>query len=304
MIQARIWIGILIFCVWESVLSQSLNYNLILSDTVISLGKPFECSLSIRYEPGTQIIFPDTNSFSPFEVVNKHCYSTKKHGHLAMDSVRYTLVSFSVDSLQYLRLQYRAVQNFDTIIHDLPTQNLYFQGIIATKNLKKAEYKFKPDLIAIESPFPVIRLLFLLLVMVVILTVAYIYFYPAIKLWREQYLLKKEYQRLLEAMNVHFQENKFPASLPAINQLWKNYLSSSRHSPVLLAMSLKELNEWLTHQTYISNKEVFSQFCEWEYKMIFAGQSPDFSQIKHYQMKLIKALEEIQNYKIQIIKEK
>lgn len=293
-----------ILCLWKSVLSQSLPYNIVFSDTQIRLGKPIKCSLSIRYEPGAQIIFPDTNSFAPFEVIRKQYYPTEMHGPLAVDSVSYTLVSFSVDSLQHLKLHYKLVQNFDTIVHELPLQNLYFQGLIPTKSLPKAEYKFKPEIMAIQSPFPVMRLFILLLITMSFLALVYIFFTPTIKLWRKRYLLKKEYQRLLEAVNYHFQGNRFPTSLPVINQLWKAYLSSTPQTPVLLAMSLKEFNEWLAHQTYISNKEIFAKFCEWEYMMLFAGESPNFSPFEHYQEDLLKALEEIQNYKIQIIKEK
>ncbi len=69
------------------------------------VGDEIFYSLSARYPPGEQIVFPDTTFFyGSFEFVGKQFYPTKTNNGVSVDSAVYRLTTFETDSLLRLRL--------------------------------------------------------------------------------------------------------------------------------------------------------------------------------------------------------
>lgn len=84
-----------------------------LTDT-IEIGRPFQYSLTYRHDPKVDVLFPDTSQhFRPFRVTDLTVTPTLTTGNLSRDSAVYTLVSFSVDSLQWLGVPVRMVNAAD-----------------------------------------------------------------------------------------------------------------------------------------------------------------------------------------------
>ena len=85
----------------------------------IEIGRPFQYALTFWHAPTVDVLFPDTaRQFSPFLVQRVATFTTKTTGsgrqRVSRDSAVYTLVSFSVDSIQLLRVPLQQVNGTDT----------------------------------------------------------------------------------------------------------------------------------------------------------------------------------------------
>jgi len=85
----------------------------------IDIGRPFRYALTFDHAPTVDVFFPDTaRQFSPFLVQNVVTLPTRTTGSgrtaISRDSAVYTLVSFSVDSVQVLRVPVLQVNNTDS----------------------------------------------------------------------------------------------------------------------------------------------------------------------------------------------
>lgn len=88
----------------------------------IEIGRPFQYAFSYYHTPGVDVLFPDTaTQFRPFRVTQVTITPTLTTGSLSRDSAVYTLVSFSVDSLQMIQPPVRLVNATDcTTIESRP----------------------------------------------------------------------------------------------------------------------------------------------------------------------------------------
>ncbi len=101
------------------------------SDSV-KLGEPINFTLSARYPAALTILFPDsTFSFAPFEFQKKKYTTTKTQEGKSYDSVVYTLNTFEIDSLQFLKLPVfiRTVSDCTAVFSEVDT--VYFKHLVA-----------------------------------------------------------------------------------------------------------------------------------------------------------------------------
>lgn len=83
----------------------------------VQIGEPIDFVLSIKYPLDFEIIFPDSlYDFSPFELTKKIYFPTKSDSVFSVDSAIYTLATFEIDSIQYLKMPVYKVNEFDSLI--------------------------------------------------------------------------------------------------------------------------------------------------------------------------------------------
>lgn len=85
----------------------------------IDIGRPFRYALTFDHAPTVDVFFPDTaRQFGPFLVQDVVTLATRTTGSgrraVSRDSAVYTLVSFSVDPVQVLRVPVLQVNNIDS----------------------------------------------------------------------------------------------------------------------------------------------------------------------------------------------
>ena len=69
------------------------------------IGMPVVYTLLLKHPAGTQAVFPDSGyDYSPFELAEKQFFPTRTLDNISTDSVRFTLQTFSLDSVQQLAL--------------------------------------------------------------------------------------------------------------------------------------------------------------------------------------------------------
>ena len=69
------------------------------------IGERISLSLTLDYPSPLQVLFPDTNfNFSPFEIIKKDFFPTKTSKGISRDCVVYELSTFSLDTIQTLKM--------------------------------------------------------------------------------------------------------------------------------------------------------------------------------------------------------
>lgn len=91
---------------WSTALAQTeLRPVLKFEKDSVKIGEPIRVSLSVAYPSEEQILFPDTNySLLPFELIKKEFFTTKSTKGISLDSVVYVVSTFSLDSVQTLKM--------------------------------------------------------------------------------------------------------------------------------------------------------------------------------------------------------
>lgn len=84
----------------------------------IEIGQPFYYSLTFRHAAMVDVLFPDTaRHFAPYRVKQVAIFPTYTTGKgpeaISRDSAVYTLVSFEIDSMQFLRVPVRVLHETD-----------------------------------------------------------------------------------------------------------------------------------------------------------------------------------------------
>ncbi|OON68578.1 hypothetical protein [Hymenobacter sp. CRA2] len=81
------------------------------------VGALIDYELTFRHSPSLNVIFPDsTAEFKPFEYVRRRYWPTQTRQGLSLDRCRYTLRTFSLDSVQTLRLPVTLLRGRDTVL--------------------------------------------------------------------------------------------------------------------------------------------------------------------------------------------
>jgi hypothetical protein len=97
----------------------------------IRIGEPVQYWLTARYPAPVDLFLPDsTYDFSPFEFFSRTFYETKVQGELAFDSVVYSLQSFEIDPVQYLRLPSVVYSKKDTLRVFASLDSIYFRDMV------------------------------------------------------------------------------------------------------------------------------------------------------------------------------
>ncbi|UYZ59580.1 hypothetical protein [Hymenobacter latericus] len=81
------------------------------------VGELVEFELTFRHEPALNVVFPDsTAGFKPFEYVRREYWPTRTRNGISLDRCRYTLRTFSLDSVQQLQVPVTVLRGRDTVL--------------------------------------------------------------------------------------------------------------------------------------------------------------------------------------------
>lgn len=119
----------------------------IFSSDSIGLGQSVYYSLSLRYAPNLQVLFPDsTHNFAPFELKKRQYFNTKTNKNGSLDSVVYELSTFEINKVQKLSLPIYVVMEKDCTTIFTEADSLILREMIKTKELDKIKPKPQLDL--------------------------------------------------------------------------------------------------------------------------------------------------------------
>jgi len=124
------FIGLLI-CMTTWAMGQEIVVKGAFVNDSIRIGEPVRYWLTARYPTSVDLFLPDsTYDFSPFEFFSRTFYETKVADNQAYDSVVYSLQSFEIDPVQYLRLPGVVYNKKDTLRVFASLDSIYFREMV------------------------------------------------------------------------------------------------------------------------------------------------------------------------------
>lgn len=209
-----------------------------LTDSV-EIGQPFRYALTYDHAPTADVLFPDkARHFAPFLVQDVAVFTTRTTGTgpqaMSRDSAVYTLVSFSVDSAQCLRVPVRLLNASDCTTLFTTIDTVFLKSQLASA---------RPDTLALASVTAVVPLRqefnYPVLAIVVVLTglggaLLYGLFRRPLTRWYGQYTLTRRHIRFLREYNRLSRGINASTAADSANQavvLWKTYLERLERRP-------------------------------------------------------------------------
>ncbi len=210
-----------------------------LADTM-QLGQRVSYVLEVRFPYDVQVLMPDsTSDYGGFKLLGIKTFNSRLENNIQMDSVLYELISFGLDSIQYLRLPiYKYEAGDSTIYHSNKDSILLIKPKIGTglqEDLRHAtlNYKFNYQ----------VWLASILAALVAIYTLARVYtqrvkrMYLKIAQKRRFKIYIKNHNEMLKT----FQQAHDVGTLEKIVGNWKDIMSDISQKPVS-TYTAKEIN--------------------------------------------------------------
>lgn len=133
MIKERLFIG---FCfIWSGLLSQNTNIKATVDSTTVVMGAQINYTLQVKADSLAQVVFPETISFAPFEILDvspidtlraqSHYLYTRKFALIQFDSGNYFLPQQQVIINGFSKLTEPIAIRVNPVVVDTLKQNLY-----------------------------------------------------------------------------------------------------------------------------------------------------------------------------------
>ena len=204
-------------------------------DGMISIGKDVEYLLVAQYPDSLVVVLPDsTFSFSPFEFVSKSYQPTRRHGSTLIDSVRYRLRSFSVDSVQYLKMRALVIDYADSSYYDLPIDSLHLQSLLAASGSDTLKLKSNVShvLTPVRTNYPLYAILVgcilaLLAGIILIYARGWIIDYKIRRIRKEYRSFIDEFGDIIDRIKAQAEPDLAEAAVTS----WKRYMEKLERSP-------------------------------------------------------------------------
>jgi hypothetical protein len=209
----------------------------------IRIGETLPYSLRVTYPRDLDVIFPDsTYDFSPFEYYHREYFPTSSDSLISFDSVVYFLMTFEIDSVQYLQMPVYVKQEEDSAAIYAQPDSVILRYVIEavpdSLNLKEnTAWLHAPGLVN----YPVL-LIFLGILLIGAIAVI-ILFGKKITRWIQLYLMKRQYKKFIHHFYYQIgslargQAGIFPEHLLSE---WKKYMEKLEKEPYT-KMTSKEL---------------------------------------------------------------
>jgi hypothetical protein len=204
------------------------------ADTV-KLGQPLRFSFYYRHPVAEEVVFPDsTYSFAPFEFISRQYFPTRTQGSWSLDSVVYTLRTFSIAPEQSLALPVYMLQQQDTLTKFARPAVVQLKQLV-TGFPASAGLKDQTTLAPIPERFNFASWLIGTGIVVLLLACIWMLFGKRIIIRYRLYNLHNAHTAFITKFNAYIDRFNQSESLPIIEQaitLWKNYLTKLEGSAI------------------------------------------------------------------------
>jgi hypothetical protein len=198
------------------------------------VGQLLHYQLRISYPKDRIAIVPDSSyNFSPFEYVAKSYSPTRTDSLLAYDSIQYTLTSFNLDTVQYIRLPISFFKGKDTLKFNTLIDSVALKKLVASTLHKdvRDDIKIVSTIHEFNYPYLIAGIIGCILLLVIL--------YKAFgKIIIKRYrliILNTTHKKFIREYDVLAAEFKNTADLKLIEQtlaIWKNYLTRLESKPI------------------------------------------------------------------------
>ena len=226
----------------------------------VMIVKPIKYSLMMEYPIEWQVIFPDSSfPFLPFEVLDVEYFQTQSDSSHSFDSTVYTLLSFSLDSIQSLGLPVFVINGQDSFSIPAEPRSVVFQDLIPVVS-DSLEVKTNTDANPLKILFDYPRLFWALGTSLAIILAIIVLFGRTIQKAWKVYWLDKRHKKFLEEFQVFESISGLEKEkVEGMDNFWRSYLesiSSTRYS----ALTTKEVSQLSGHQEISVNLKLIDNW--------------------------------------------
>ena len=198
----------------------------------VKIGEPIQFSLTYEFPADTRLVFPDsTYNYFPFEFVEKEFFSTKQlTGSTLKDSVIYTLATYELDSVFYLRVPVFILSDGDSLRYFSEPDSVYFKAVVH-------EIPDQPALLAetgfqdVPQQFNYIYFIIGAVALILLFTTLGLLFGKKIYRMYIVYRLKKSFEKY-EAEYLKAITHEGKSKTKDVLVVWKNYLEKLDQMPI------------------------------------------------------------------------
>ena len=260
--------------------------EVILSTTVsdIEVGRPFRIGLEVHHPSDMVVIFPDTTGdFFPYELSKRFPEPTRSDESGSIDFTEYDLFSWSIDSVQYLRLPVRYIKDGDTLIAFSNTESLQFIPRIVTP-IDSLQVLANQDLAPISEPFNWRAFTILVGGGVLLIGLILLLLASPIRKALKRVRIEREWKRYSGKLQ------KIPSLLPnqenyllELARIWKTYYDRGWEKG-LGSLSTRELRGAIRHLSQLesTDKEQLLALNQNADRVVYAGQPIPEAKLKEY----------------------
>ncbi|MDO1448668.1 hypothetical protein Q0590_20495 [Rhodocytophaga aerolata] len=220
-----------------------------LSDT-LKIGYPIGYSLSLKHPADMEVIFPDSSfQYAGFEWLGKDYFPTRTDESGSLDSVVYTLASFSLDSVQYLSLPIYIITQTDCTAVFAKPDSVYLHTMVHSPPDSLAA-KTNLNYVPVRTYYNYGYTLLLVTGIVLALLLINLAFGKRIRKLIKLYSISREHSQFRSAFDRFVKNVQTEDAVGNVENaviLWKNYMESLENKP-FSTYTTKEIIEVIPNQ--------------------------------------------------------
>lgn len=215
------------------------------------IGQDVQFWMTASYPPELEMAFPDSlYSFTPFEFSSKNYYPTTLKGMLAFDSTIYTIQSYEIDKIQFLKLPAIILSGTDSTVIQTPLDSIFLTELAP---MVSDSTKLKENLAYqnVDTQFNYPLMYYILGGFILLTIILLLIFGKRILKWLKLRKLKKQYQQFSEIFGSYITKLKVdPAPELAEKALvsWKGYQQRLDKVPFSVMTTKEILNNEFTQE--------------------------------------------------------
>ena len=236
---------------WQAQAQETVVRGGFVEDSLL-IGNDVQYWISATYPSGIEMIFPDSLfDFSPFEYSDKTYFTSKLlEGGSVYDSTIYSIQSFEIDRVQYMKLPAIILSGGDSTIIHSPLDSIYLTELApVVSDSTKLKTNLSYQNVGTQFNYPL--LYYILGGLLLVAIVLGIIFGRRIIKWFKLRTLKKHYEKFSELFSEHIKKLKVDPDPKLTEQtllLWKRYQERLDGLPFTVLTTKEILNERFTQE--------------------------------------------------------
>ena len=204
--QGKRWLLIIAFLCTQNLTAQEITVKGGFVEDSLLIGQDVNFWMAATYPPELEMVFPDSlYTFTPFEFSGKTYFPTEVIGGLAYDTTVYTIQSFGIDKVQYLKLPAVILNGTDSTVIETPLDSIFLTELapVVTDSTK---LKTNLDYQAVDRQFNFPLMYYILAGLILLIIIALLIFGKRILKWMKLRRLRTQYEQFSEIFNEYIKK--------------------------------------------------------------------------------------------------
>lgn len=249
--QGKRWLMVIVLLCSIQLNAQEISIKGGFVEDSLLIGKDVNFWISASYPPELEMVFPDSlYSFAPFEYSSKTYFPTLVKENLAFDSTVYTIQSFEIDKVQYLKLSAIILKGNDSTTIETPLDSIFLTELAPFVS-DSTKLKTNLDYQLVDRQFNYPLMYYILGGLILLLIVLLLIFGKRIIKWYKLLRLRKRYEQFSEIFNSYVTKLKVdpdPELAEKTLVFWKNYQQQLDKVPFSVLTTKEILSQDFTQE--------------------------------------------------------